>query len=129
MVRVAIPVQLKLVLKSNFPLSRKDEVLNWPLFKMQILELKNPESLSLSPFKTEFISINDLIENMAGSISQNSSGGFEVHFGHIMMSKSFLLPAGINYRIRLEWSSDGICGEKEFSLQLGDQIRVVRSVE
>lgn len=131
-IQVGFPVKLKI---DGILDSAKAQVSHWPLFRIYILTME----------RNQLDKIYSGVQLRYGFVNffKGNSGlheGFFQTIGHMMnhhtnfinfegafISEPFDLKLDQEYQVRIEWHSDGICGEGPdgFHLEVGDQIRLL----
>ncbi|MEO7161963.1 MAG: hypothetical protein ABI041_03485 [Bdellovibrionia bacterium] len=133
--QVSIPLEFNL--SGTFSPESAERIRNWPLIRMSILKLipeKKPKHHQraspalLKEVKSKFFSVRDLqLSKFNSESSTNTETHVSVNFRDLIVSDVVRLRKRSNYRIRIEWGADNICGETAFSLRIGDQIQISRS--
>jgi hypothetical protein len=133
--QVSLPLELNL--SGTFSSDLAARVRNWPLIRMSVLKLipekkqKHHQRASqslLKVVKAKFFTVHDLQASQFNSeTSTNTENHIAINFRDLIISDVIRLRKKSNYRIRVEWSADNICGETAFILKIGDQIHISRS--
>ena len=123
----AVPLEFKL--SGIFRPEAAERVLDWPLLSISLLKLiKNKNQNFLKEIKNKLITVRDL---QLSKFNTEGSGNTETHlsinYNELLVSDVIRMKKRSNYRIRIEWAADNICGESAFSLKIGDQIRIFRN--
>jgi hypothetical protein len=54
-------------------------------------------------------------------------GQVGINYSNIVLTDPIDVPKGTDIRVRIQWSADTLCNEREFKLKIGDQIRLIRN--
>lgn len=117
-IRVSVPLKLRVKVHSISNLA--NSAWNWPIVRIRVMEGEEPASLLLKEVFNQYFSIRKIQSSRETSVSS-----IDFSFDDVITTDLIHVPAKKNIRVRVDWSADGICDEEEFSMQIGDQIRLV----
>lgn len=113
-------------LETSFLGLKKEHLLNSTLLTVSILEL-HPEEfrlISLVDFRIPLRKLCELDPNCKPSIVDPALP-VNIHFDGPLLTSPFLFRNGQEIRLRVSWSSHGICDEDSVRFKMGDQIRIL----
>ncbi len=129
-VKIAVPIRF--IFETPATREKKEQMLLKPFLKVKLLTVTHQYSLGtlIERQIPEVFRLKDFVSEEQADLGTRLS----IHYDSILTGKGWKIPRGVNYRIRVEWFGEGLCGEEISSevqnnptvFEVGDQIRLLK---